>query len=216
MSGAQFTRKIYDNYNTRINQSTAGLEYHLYPGQSINCNLVRPTDPGKLGNGVSISACRSKIDVENDLRNISRKITDNQELLYSPVNFSEPLIHFEESKHHKTFNCRVDNPASNNRENNLYDKYVFLDVTKSGMIPQYEKASKNPGKVNLDTKTLYKDNFRPELPILDSIQTNIFYEDPGSAQRNIEFCVPIKKDNLCGVFTGPLNDFVFYPNFCKY
>lgn len=217
MSGAQFTRKIYDNYNSRINQSTHGLDYQLYPGQAVNCNLVRPTEPGKLGNnGVSVSACRSQVDVENDLKNISRKITDNQELLYSPLNFSEPLIHFQETNLHKTHNCRVDNPASNNREIGLFDRYVYLDVEKSGMIPSHVKANKTPGKVNVDTKTLYKDNFRPELPVLSSIQTNIFYEDPGTAQRNIEFCVPIKKENLCGVFTGPLNDFIFYPDFCKY
>jgi hypothetical protein len=219
MSGAEFTRKKYDDYDRRLNESTEPLNYRLYPGQYYNCTISRPPNPGVLGTkGVSISASRLQVDVESDLRNIHRKISDNPELMHHPPHQSEPMVHFDDSSYQHTENCRLTNPATNNREyNKLFEKNIYIDKESLGYPTSYQKATATPGKINVHSKTLYKDCYRPDIRAPDThAQTNIIFEDPSHAQRNMQFCVPLKRDNVCGVFTGPLNDFVYYPPVCKY
>lgn len=138
--------------------------------------------------------------------------------MHKPPHQSEPMVHFEDSSYKNVENCRLTNPASNNREySKLFEKNIYLNKESLGYLPSSKKATATPGKINVHSKTLYKDCYRPEIQLPGAnIQTNIIYEDPGLAQRNMQFCVPLKRDNVCGVFTGPLNDFVFYPSFCKY
>jgi hypothetical protein len=223
MSGAEFTRKKYDDYNRRLKQSTQQLYYKLDPSQRKNCHNYVPFQSGKLGmNGVSVSASRSIVDVESDLKNITRKISDNPHNQYFPVSVSEPLIHYQETNEIDELNCRLENPPSNNRERAIFEKYVYIDPQDLGMISSYNKATKNPGKTNLDTKTLYKDHFRPDLIFPNDVDESIIfdtaenwkYADPNNFERNT--CIKIKNDNICGVFTGNLNDLVFTPRFCSY
>jgi hypothetical protein len=219
MSGAEFTRKKFDDYSRRINESTEQLNYRLYPGQYYNCNIIRPSNPGFLGNkGVSISASRLQVDVESDLKNISRKISDNPDLMHVPPHQSEPMIHFDDSSLKVIQNNRLTNPPSNNREyDRLFENNIFLNKEELGYEAAHKKATATPGKINVQSKNLYKDCYRPDLQIpSEDSQSNIIFEDPSFAQRKAQFCVPLKRDNVCGVFTGPLNDFVFYPTFCKY
>lgn len=211
MSGAEFTRKKYDDYNKRLHESTFPMSYRLFPGASQNCEIKRHMR--HLGKqGVSISASRAVVDVESDLKSLNRKISDNAELQYLPTNSNEAMIHFPESTSSEE-NSRLTNPASQNREIGFFDDLVFVDVTQQGLEASDLKATRYPGRTRIDTRQLTKDNYQPELPKLFYKESN-YIESKNLAQVKATFCEPIK--DVCGVFSGPLNDFVYYPPFCTY
>lgn len=212
MSGAEFTRKKYDDYPHRLQESTLPLSYALFPGASHNCEIKRHLR--QLGKqGVSVSASRAVVDVESDLKSLNRKITDNIDLQYLPSVSNEAMIHFPESSSNEE-NSRLTNPPSHNRELQYFDELVFVDVTQQGLEPSDVKATRYPGRTRIDTRLLTKDNYRPEIPQVRKNKSNNYVESVNMAQTKATFCEPIK--DVCGVYSGPLNDFVYYPPFCTY
>lgn len=211
MSGAEFTRKKYDNYQHRLHESTFPLSYRLFPGASQNCEIKRHAR--HLGKqGVSISASRAVVDVESDLKSLNRKITDNIHMQHMPNDSNEAMIHFPESTSSEE-NSRLTSPPSHNREIGFFDDLIFVDVTHQGLEPSGVKATRYPGRTRIDTRQLTKDNYQPELPKLFNKEAK-YIESHNMAQIKARFCEPIK--DVCGVYSGPLNDFVYYPPFCTY
>lgn len=218
MSGAEFTRKKYDDYNTRLRQSTSQLNYSLYPGKANNCDTRFIQNPGHIsGQGVSVSASRSLVDVESDLRNIPRKASDNPQLQYVPVMQREPLVHLQEVTEKLDENSRILNPASNNRGIPVFEKHVLLRPEEQGLVSSYRKATNSAGKINVDTKNFYKDNYTPDIQF--PLNYNSFFGENVQVifeeKRDYDPCVKINSENICGNFTKPLNDMVFTPDFCQ-
>ena len=67
------TRLIYDKcaYKTRLNQSTASLEYALYPGKFYNCSKCRIELGQTGGNAVSLYS-GNLVNLESQLMGIRR------------------------------------------------------------------------------------------------------------------------------------------------
>lgn len=209
MSG-EFTRKKYDFYDYRLLQSTNEINYTLDPWAQRTCNLSRPAQPGVLGKyGVSVSSDRTQTDIESDLFNINRKINDDPRTEYIPKTApnSEPKVNFPEN-YFDTIDTRLTDPATNLKGTGWFEDHVYEPLC---LNPQDPERIFHPGMVFIPSRIIHKDNHRPYLkyPMRQEAlkgkanQYDIY-------DRNIQTCVPLEND-VCGVFTKPLNNNVFYP-----
>lgn len=207
MSG-EFTRKKFDYYPYRLLQSTNEVNYVLDPWAQRNCSLSRPAQPGVIGKyGVSVSKERTQTDVESDLFNINRKISDDPRSQYLPTDVidAEPKINFPE-EYFDRVDTRLTDPAVNLRGTGWFEDHVYEPLC---LNPQDSGRIFHPGMVQIPSRIIHKDNHRPLLryPIKEqplkgcATQYDIY-------NQNINTCVPINND-LCGVFNKSLNKSVF-------
>lgn len=199
------TRTKYDDYSSRLLQSTKSLHYMVNPWATRNCNLIRPSQPGVLSKqGVSVFSDKSPIDVESELLNLNRKISglDNQVWNGYDTNNNYNKIHFEE-QYFNTQDSRLINPPCTLKEVGWFEKYVYEPLDSD---PQNEKRIFHQGLIDIQSRQLIKDNHRPKIPFVRE-QNNIISVSQADKTNP---CIPIKQ--VCGVFTQPLNNMTYHSN----
>lgn len=80
MNSGSFNRQLYDNCNTSrlIKQSTDPLAYRLYFGAQENCNKC-------LYDNFYVKYQPEIVDVESELKNLTRPLSDCDQFKYSPT-----------------------------------------------------------------------------------------------------------------------------------
>ncbi len=196
MAGS-WERTKFDNgeYQHYIKESTGPLLYQLDPNKYYNCKECRPQQPGYIGSGVSISRKNTLVDVESELKNITRKQTRDPKGKYLPCKKPEPSEVFNlPSCNIMTDETRLTNPACNLRGTGV-SQHVFFDLCQD---PQ--AVYEHPGRILINDKLMAKDNHRPIIPTPQPITAL-----PEGKKVKMPLCCPAGSGSqLECVFTDPL------------
>ncbi len=202
-----WVRSKYDscNYSYDVAQQTGMNRYHLDPISTKNCEECRGVAPGVLGNrGVSTYQDISLVDVDAELKNITRRYSK------CPDNKYKPKCHFcgmslQDSTMKSCEECmgklrhvkpchifpddtRLVNPPCTLRGTG-WSQHVFEDLC---LNPQDPERIFNPAEVGINYRLVVKDNHKPCIPRpLD--QTAVL-----PPQRENNTCVPMA-NGICGV-----------------
>jgi hypothetical protein len=204
----QWERTKYDNgaYEHYIRESTGPLLYQLDPNRFYNCKECRPQQPGYMGPNVSISRKNTLVDVESELKNITRPTSRDPKKKFLPCKKSEPVASNDgvPACPPMTDETRLSNPACNLRGTGT-SQYVFFGLCQN---PQDLDAVINRNKP-VDVRQYSKDNCKTEpfkpIDINDSLPS-------GNIKLDIPLCC--KDSKMECVFTDPLNR--YYENPHKY
>lgn len=173
-----FNNLKYDtnSYKHVLSESIGPLEYQL--GTPLNCEECFVKDPSyriqRMGN--SIDNKMPMIDVDSELLNITRKLSNNPADKYLPKEDENGNLCTEESKVHlpdcnmpKMEYTHLSNPACNLRGTG-FNRWEWLcqDPQEQVILP-----FNNAITIGQDTKQLAKDNHRPCLPKLVNINESL-------------------------------------------
>ncbi len=204
----QWERTKYDNgaYEHYIRESTGPLLYQLDPNRYYNCKECRPQQPGYYGPSVSISKKNTLVDVESELRNITRPTTRDPKKKYLPCKKPE-LVSLNDlpACGPMTDETRMTNPPCNLRGTGT-SQHVFFNLCQN---PQDLSAIEHPGKLLVNDRQLAKDNCKPILPKPIDVNPSL---PPGNVKIVMPTCCNDPK--LECVYTDPLNK--YYENQYKF
>jgi hypothetical protein len=198
MAGSWERTKFDDGeYQHYIKESTGALMYQLDPNRYYNCQECRPEQPGYIGSGVSISKKNTLVDVESDLKNITRRQTRDPKGKYLPCKkLDQKSLKNLPSCNILTDETRMTNPACNLRGTGT-SQHVFYELCQN---PQDLAAIEHPGRILINDKQMAKDNHRPLLPS-PLRQTGV----PASKKIVMPKCCPDSGSQLECVYTDPLS-----------
>jgi hypothetical protein len=201
MAGTWERTKFDDGaYQHYIKESTGALLYQLDPNRYYNCKECRPQQPGYVGTGVSISKKNTLVDVESELKNITRRQTRDPKGKYLPCKKQSPVaLNNLPDCAPITDETRSTNPPCNLRGTG-YSDHIFFNLCQN---PQDLQAIEHPGRIHIDDKQMAKDNHKPILPNLINVVPSL---PPGNITIKKPLCCP-KDSNLECVFTDPLNKY---------
>ena len=196
MAGSWERTKFDDGeYQHYVKESTGALLYQLDPNKYYNCKECRPQQPGYIGSGVSISKKNTLVDVESELKNITRRQTRDPKGKYLPCKKPEPTPLFNlPSCGIMTDETRMTNPACNLRGTGV-SQHVFYELCQD---PQ--AVIEHPGRILINDKQMAKDNHRPIIPKMPNTTTAL----PESKKVKMPLCCPGSGSQLECVFTDPL------------
>jgi hypothetical protein len=192
---SKFDEGEYQHY---IKESTGSLLYQMDPNKYYNCKECRPQQPGYIGTGVSISKKNTLVDVESELKNITRKQTRDPKGKYLPCKKQgkqEKLLD-KPSCGIITDETRSSNPACNLRGTGT-SQHVFYELCQD---PQSLQAIEHPGRILINDTRMAKDNHRPILPKPIDINPSL----PKNKPIKMPLCCPNSGSQLECVFTDPL------------
>jgi len=193
---SKFDEGEYQHY---IKESTGPLLYQLDPNKYYNCKECRPQQPGYIGTGVSISRKNTLVDVESELKNITRRQTRDPKGKYLPCKKQETNdLHHLNSCKVVTDETRLSNPACNLRGTGT-SQHVFYELCQN---PQDLAAIEHPGRILINDKLIAKDNHRPILPKLIPLAPSL----PKNKPIKMPMCCPGAGSPVQCVFTDPLYD----------
>jgi hypothetical protein len=194
MAGSWERTKFDDGeYKHYIKETTGPLLYQLDPNKYYNCQECRPEQPGYIGSGVSISKKNTLVDVENELKGITRRQTRDPKGKYLPCKKNDKNLFNLPSCNILTDETRMTNPACNLRGTGV-SQHVFYELCQD---PQ--AVIEHPGRILINDKQMAKDNHKPVLP--KPVDPNPVFPKPK----------PIKMPKCCPgsdiecVFTDPLS-----------
>jgi hypothetical protein len=198
MAGSWERTKFDDGeYQHYIKESTGALMYQLDPNRYYNCQECRPEQPGYIGTGVSISKKNTLVDVESDLKNITRRQTRDPKGKYLPCKkLDTKSLKNLPSCNILTDETRMTNPACNLRGTGT-SQHVFYELCQN---PQDLAAIEHPGRILINDKQLAKDNHRPLLP-KPLKQSGL----PVGKRIEMPKCCPGSGSQLECVYTDPLS-----------
>jgi hypothetical protein len=198
MAGSWERTKFDDGeYQQYVKESTGALMYQLDPNRYYNCQECRPEQPGYIGTGVSISKKNALVDVESDLKNITRRQTRDPKGKYLPCKkLDAKSLKNLPSCNILTDETRMTNPACNLRGTGT-SQHVFYELCQN---PQDLAAIEHPGRILINDKQMAKDNHRPLLPT-PLKQTGV----PASKKIVMPKCCPGSGSQLECVYTDPLS-----------
>lgn len=208
MAGS-WERTKFDNgaYEHYIKESTGPLLYQLDPNRYYNCKECRPQQPGYFGPGVSISKRNTLVDVESELKNITRQTSRDPKKKYLPCKKNEPPVALNDlpACGPITDETRLSNPACNLRGTGT-SQHVFLNLCQN---PQ--EVFEHPGRILINDKQMAKDNCKPILPKPIDINPSL---PSGAVKVVIPKCCNDGNASTECVYTDPLNK--YYENPHKY
>jgi hypothetical protein len=196
MAGSWERTKFDDGeYKHYIKETTGPLLYQLDPNKYYNCQECRPEQPGYIGSGVSISRKNTLVDVENELKGITRRQTRDPKGKYLPCKKNDKNLFNLPSCNILTDETRLSNPACNLRGTGV-SQHVFYELCQD---PQ--AVIEHPGRILINDKQMAKDNHKPVLP--KPIDPNPVF--PKSKPIKMPKCCPGSGSDLECVFTDPLS-----------
>lgn len=151
-------------YKQYIKETTGPLLYQLDPNRFYNCQECRPEQPGKIGSGVSVNKKWPLVDVESDLKNITRPLTNDPKGQFRggrrcnnnqdpyKVSKSDAMRNLP-SCNILTDETRMTNPACNLRGTGV-SQHIFRQLVDN---PQDLAKIEYPGPLN--SKQLAKDTY---------------------------------------------------------
>lgn len=191
-------------YQQYIKETTGPLLYALDPNRFYNCQECRPDQPGKIGSGVSVSKKWPLVDVESDLKNITRPLTNDPLAQYkggAGVGADagvDPKRNFP-SCNILTDETRLTNPAGNLRGTGV-SQHIFRQLNDN--VQDWGKLA-HPGTVRENSKLMAKDTYvnyaRP--PVANAAAAG----QPTGAVTAPGAATPLGYINVPAVFTDPLN-----------
>jgi hypothetical protein len=199
MAGSWERTKFDDNeYKNYIKETTGPLLYRLDPNRFYNCQECRPEQPGYIGTGVSISKKDTLVNVESELRGITRPLTRDPKGKYLPCKKPGGSLKHMPSCNVMTDETRMSNPACNLRGTGV-SQHIFYEVCQN---PQEISTLEHPGKILIDDRQAAKDCHRPEPHAPIDINPSL----PKDTQRvKMPKCCPTSAGwELECVFTDPL------------
>jgi hypothetical protein len=193
-----FNNLKYDtnSYKHVLSESVAPLEYQL--GTPLSCNECFVTDPSYIlqRNGVSVDSKVPMIDIDSELMNITRKLSNNPAEQYLPKEDKDGNLCSEQEKNHpkdckmpKMEYTKLSNPACNLKGTG-WNRWEWLckDPQEGIITPFY---------FGTDTRQLSKDNHRPCLPKIVDMNDSL----PSPCDKPIVTTIaPVD-----GVPTGPVS-----------
>ena len=195
----QWERSKYDNgaYEQYIKESTGPLLYQLDPNRYYNCKECRPNQPGYFGPGVSISKKNTLVDVESELKNITRQSSRDPKKKFLPCKKTTPVsLNDLPACGPFTDETRLSNPACNLRGTGT-SQHVFFNLCQN---PQDLATIEHPGKILINDKQMAKDNHKPILPTPININPSL---PPGNVKIVMPTCCNDPK--LECIYTDPLS-----------
>jgi len=193
-------------YKQYIKETTGPLLYQLDPNRFYNCQECRPDQPGKLGSGISTNKKWPLVDVESDLKNITRPLSNDPKVQFgggglipnNGNNAKQPTVSKSDSQRNYpscnilTDETRLTNPACNLRGTGV-SQHVFFQLQSN---PQELSKVEYPGAIRENTSNLAKDTY-------------VDYARPFRAGDSLPsgspIQIPIGCNNVPLVFTDPLN-----------
>ena len=160
------------SYKQVLSESIGPCEYQLGT-PFISCDDCLSQDPQLIlqRNGVSVAKNIPQVDVDSDLMNITRKLTNCSSKEFIPkFNIKGDIDNTIETKHFNDCNMptkentRLSNPASTLRGTG-WNRWEWLCIN-----PQ--KRSIIPFDFNINNRLVVKDNHRPLIP--KPIDQNVF------------------------------------------
>lgn len=188
-----FNSLKYDtnSYRHVLAESVAPLEYQL--GTPLNCKECFVNDPSyriqRMGN--SVDAKEKMIDIDSELMNITRKLSNNPRDKYIPKEDKNGELCVEQNKIHlqdcnmpKMEYTHLSNP-SNNLRGTGWNRWEWLcqDPQEKVILPFNNGFSQG-----IDTKILAKDNHRACVPKPLNINNSL---PRASNQPNVNKIVPV-------------------------
>lgn len=195
-------------YQQYIKETTGPLLYALDPNRFYNCQECRPDQPGKIGSGVSVSKKWPLVDVESDLKNITRPLTNdplaqyggakckkNGNLQNQPVvTAADPQRNFP-SCNILTDETRLTNPAGNLRGTGV-SQHIFRQLNDN--VQDWGKLA-YPGTLRENSKLMAKDNY------VNYAAPPVANAAAGLPNAKAAVPTPLGYINVPAVFTDPLN-----------
>lgn len=193
-------RTKFDNgaYEQYMKESTGPLLYQLDPNRYYNCKECRPQQPGYIGTGVSISRKNTLVDVENELKNITRPVSRDPTKKYLPCKKNEMPMQDLPACGPMTDETRATNPACNLRGTGV-SQHIFFNLCQN---PQDLAAIEHPGRILINDKQMAKDNHRPIVPTPQPVNGL-----PAGGDLKLPLCCNQGGVSIECVFTDPLNKY---------
>lgn len=186
----RYDENAYDQY---LKESTGALLYQLDPSKFYNCAECRPAQPGYFGQGVSVSKKNTLVEVENDLKNITRKSSKDPNMAYMPTKATQnvPMRHLQECNPNRD-ETRASNPACNLRGTGV-SQHVFFQPLQDPQNPcAWNRLSKTDDRQDVKDKCSPK--YSAPMPVTGLPTGELQTPMPGCACNSVE-----------AVFTDPLN-----------
>jgi hypothetical protein len=198
MAGS-WERSKFDNgeYEQYIKESTGPLLYQMDPNKFYNCKECLPKQPGYIGTGVSISRKNTLVDVESELKNITRPVSRDPKKKYLPCKKEVALNHLP-SCEIVTDETRLTNPACNLRGTGV-SQHIFFNLCQD---PQ--SVIEHPGRILINDKQTAKDNHKPVLPCPIPITPSL---PSGNVVIQKPLCCPGSNPAIECVYTDPLSKY---------